>query len=238
MFGRAKVATVVAEFIGTFVLASAILAMVGRTSFPFFAAVAGGSAVALMTLIVGSVSGAHINPAVTIAMWTVRKIETTRALVFIAAQGLGGAVAWRFNEYLLGSALKNIAGAKFDWHILVAEAVGTLVFTFGFAAAVYLGYRGLKNAVTVGISYGLGIVIAAFASNGLLNPAVAVGVNSWSIAYAVGPLLGAVVGINLYAMLFDPARLVTAKASRVSVRTNSKSTKTVRKTTKKSPRRK
>lgn len=213
MFGRRKIAMVVAEFIGTFTLASAVLAMSGRTSFPFFVATAAGTTLALMVLVIGSVSGGLINPAVTVGMWTLRKITTTAAVVFIAAQMLGGLVAWRFNEYLLDSPLKNTAGEKFDWRILVAEAVGTFIFTFGVAAAVYQGYRGLKRAVTMGASLSLGILIATFASNGALNPAVAVGVHSWSLAYVVGPLVGAVLGMNLYAMVFAdrPPRAKVAK---------------------------
>lgn len=205
LFGRKKVAIVVAEFIGTFSLASAVLAMSGRTAFPFFSAVIAGGTLGLMVLAIGSVSGAHINPAVTVGMWTLRKIKTTQAVVYIAAQLLGGLAAWRFNEYLLNSPLKNIAGDKFDWRVLIAEAVGTLIFTFGIAAAVYQGYKGLRQAVAIGGSLTLGILIATFASNGALNPAVAIGVHSWSFAYVAGPLLGAILGMNLYAQLFAPA---------------------------------
>ena len=45
MFGRKKIAMLVAEFVGTFTLSSVILAMIGRTTFPFFAALAAGLAV-------------------------------------------------------------------------------------------------------------------------------------------------------------------------------------------------
>ncbi len=217
MFGRKKIAIVVAEFLGTFSLASAVLAMAGRTSFPFFPAVMAGGTLGLMVLAIGSVSGAHINPAVTVGMWTLRKIGTTSAAVYIVAQLLGGAVAWRFNEYLLNSPLKNIAGDKFDWRVLIAEAVGTFVFTFGIAAAVYQGYKGLRQAVAIGGSLTLGVLIATFASNGALNPAVALGINSWSFAYVAGPLLGSILGMNLYAQLFAPTLgLVTVSSKKTT----------------------
>ncbi len=205
MFGRKKIAMVVAEFLGTFSLASAVLAMSGRTAFPFFAAAMAGATLGLMVLAIGSVSGAHINPAVTIGMWTLRKIETTVAVVYIVAQLLGGAVAWRFNEYLLDTPLKNIAGAKFDWRVFTAEAVGTFIFTFGIAAAVYQGYKGLRQAVAIGGSLTLGVLVATFASNGALNPAVALGIHSWSFTYVAAPVLGSIIGMNLYAQLFAPA---------------------------------
>lgn len=121
-------AALVAEFVGTFILASAVLAMVGRTSFPFFAAMAASLAMTGMTLAFGSASGGYYNPAITVAAWTVRRLETARALVYIAAQMLGGVVAWTLNQWLLGTTLKNIANTTFDWRVFTAEAVGTAVF--------------------------------------------------------------------------------------------------------------
>lgn len=220
MFGREKIAMVLAEFIGTFTLASVVLAMIGRTNFPFFAAAAAAAAVALMTLVIGEISGAHLNPAITIGQWTLRKIETGRAIVFIAAQMLGGVVAWTLNEYLLNQSLKNIANASFDWRVLIAEAVGATVFSMGVAAAIYKGYKGLELALTVGASLFVGILIASFGSNGILNPAVAVGVQSWSFVYATGPIIGAIIGMNLYNLVFAPrpvkVQAVTAKKASAS----------------------
>lgn len=204
MFGRARVATVVAEFIGTFSLASVVLAMIGRTSFPFFAAVTAGGTVGLMTLVIGGVSGAHLNPAITLGLWTQRQINTVKALVYIVAQLLGGLAAWTLAEYLLNSPLKSIAGDKFDERVLIAEAIGTFVFAFGIAAAISQGYQGLKRAFTIGGSLTLGVVLATFAGNGLLNPAVALGVQSWNYAYATGPILGSIIGMGTYALLFAP----------------------------------
>lgn len=228
MFGRDKAAMVVAEFIGTFSLASVVLAMIGRTSFPFFAAVIAGGTLGLMTLVIGGVSGAHINPAITLGLWTQRQIDTAKAIVYMAAQFLGGLAAWTLSEYLLNSQLKSIAGDKFEPRVLVAEAVGTFVFAFGVAAAISQGYNGLRKAFTIGGSLTLGIVLATFASNGLLNPAVALGVQSWNYAYVTGPILGSIVGMSTYALLFAP-RVTKRKAASVS------RAKTVKKPAKKKP---
>ncbi len=206
MFGRDKLAMIVAEFIGTFSLASVVLAMVLRTNFPFFAAAAAGATLGLMVLVIGERTGAHLNPAVTIGQWTLRQIDTMQAVVFVAAQMLGGVVAWTLNEYLLDQTLKNIANTGFDARLFTAEAVGALVLGMGVAAAVTKGYAGLRAATTIGGSLALGIVLASFAGNGLINPAVAVGVQSWSFVYATAPILGCIVGMNLYAYLFAPVR--------------------------------
>jgi len=45
-------------------------------------------------------------------------------------------------------------------------------------------------------------LVASLASNAILNPAVSVGIQSWSWTYATAPLVGAVVGSNVYVMLF------------------------------------
>jgi glycerol uptake facilitator-like aquaporin len=172
-----------------------------------------------MTLVLGRVADVHLNPVVTLGLWTLRRIDTMRAVVNIVIQFLGGLVAWTLSEYLLNAPLKNIANANFDWRVLTAEAVGALVFTFGVAAALYEGYRGLKYAVTVGGSLALGVMLASFSSNALLNPAVALGVQSWSFAYLAGPLLGALVGMNLYAMLFAVPTRVTATPVKAAART-------------------
>lgn len=215
MFGRQKVAMLVAEFLGAATLTSAVYAMAVRTSFPYFAAGAAGMTVGLMVLVVGATSGAHLNPAVTVGLWTLRKIQTMQALVYIAAQMLGGVAAWRLMEYLMDSPLKDIAGKNVDWRIMVAEAVGTLIFGFAIAAATIKGYEGLQLAVTVGTGLFIGAMVAAFASNGLLNPAVALGVQSFSVSYVVAPIVGSIVGMNLYSMLFAPApvkrKVVTKK---------------------------
>lgn len=198
MFGRNKVAMIVAEFLGTFSLGSVILAMVGRTSFPFFQAAAGGAAFGLMFLVFAAIYRPQLNPALTFGLWAAQKIDTLRALVFIAAQMLGGLTAWTLNEYLLGAPLKPIAGEEFLWRIFVAEALGALVFSFGVASALAQGYKGVRLAVTAGTSLSVGILLASFASNGLINPAVALATHSWGVAYVLGPVLGAVLGANLY----------------------------------------
>lgn len=213
MFGRQKIAALVAEFVGTAVLASAVLAMAGRTSFPFFAAVIAGSVMALMVMVIGPISGAHINPALTIGLWTLRKIQTTQAIVYVAAQMLGGVAAWQLSEFLLDQPLRNTATGGIDWRILVAEAVGAFVFGLAVAAAVSRAYDTSKMAVTAGIGLTAGIVVASIAANGLINPAIAVGIQSWDWSYALGPIAGAIIGMNLYGLVLAPTVSVKSRAA-------------------------
>jgi aquaporin Z len=233
MFSRQRVAQLVAEFLGTGTLAVAVYSMMARTNFPLFSGVAAGLVLALMVFAIGSFSGAHINPAVTFGLWTVRKINTLQAVTYIVAQFLGALAAWALLKYFLGTALESTAG-KFVWKAFIAEAVGAAVFTFGLVAAVYQKYVGGQLAFTMGVSLTIGILVASMAANGIVNPAVAVGVQSWNWAYATAPFAGALVGSNLYALLFaadyPQLRRRTARASVTSVKSKS-SRSTARKTT-------
>jgi len=211
MLSRKQMTAYVAEFFGTALLTFSILA-VSRSAIgvPYFIAIGVGLTLGLLVMTIGSVSGAHVNPAVTIGMWTIRKIKSLDAILYIAAQFIGAVAAFKLYEYLVVQGVQSVAPAEFDWRTLVAEAVGAFVFTFGIAAAVYQKYEGGKLAATIGGSLFLGIIVAGVASNGILNPAAALGVQSWSRAYVAGPIIGAIVGMNLYILLFAPESSIKA----------------------------
>lgn len=202
MFDQQKISVIVAEFLGTATLTAAIYSMSIRTTFPYFYASAAALTVGVLVLMLGSVSGAHFNPAVTIGNWTLKKIDTAKALVYIAAQMLGGLAAWKLMEYLIGSPLKDVSGINIDYRIMVAEGIGALIFGLGIAAATHKAYEGIQKAVTIGTALFVGCIIASFASNGVLNPAVAYGVRSFNVSYVIAPIIGMVVGMNLYNLLF------------------------------------
>lgn len=202
MFERKNVAALVAEFIATFTLTAVVLGISGRSVFPFFIAIGAGLAVGLMVLLVGPVSGAHANPAITVGLWTKGRIQLTRGVAYIAAQVVGATVALAAYQYMIDKAVERPT-QYFDWRAFAAEALGAGVFGFGVAAAVHLKLSGGQLATAVGTSLALGILIASAGSNAILNPAVAIGVDSVGWAYIVGPVVGAVVGMNLYGAFFE-----------------------------------
>lgn len=211
MLGRAKIAMIVAELLGTAILACVVYTMVARTSFPLFAALAAGGTLGILSVTMGvGNEGVHLNPAVTLSMWTTKKSNTTHAIVRIAAQLLGGLGAWALLNYFLGHHLQSMAG-KFEWKVFTAEAIGAGVFTFGVAAAALSGLAKEKAAVVAGVSLFLGIMVASIGSNAVINPAVAIGIQSWNWAYATGPLVGGIIGVALYGLLFAPTPGKTKK---------------------------
>ena len=77
---------VLVEFFGTFLLLISILAT-GN-------AFAIGGTLALVILLIGGVSGAHVNPAVSLTMWVKGAISAGEFLAYIVAQYMGGVAAY------------------------------------------------------------------------------------------------------------------------------------------------
>ncbi len=214
MFGRKQLAILVAEFLGTGVLALVMLSVQHSTiGLPYFVALAAGLTLAVMAVTLSGNGGAHFNPAVTIGLWTIRQVKTLPAVTYIVAQMLGAWTAYYLYTYFVKTSLQPIGG-HYDGHILVAEAVGAFLVSLAFAAAVFSEAWTSKRAASVGAAYALAIVVASSVSLGIVNPAVAVSMRAFDLfdfsnwmgwgTYALGPVLGAVIGFNLYALLFAP----------------------------------
>ena len=207
---RRVIAMFVAEFLGTSMLTLAALAVIqSQIGLPYFTAAAVAMTLCVGALLFGHVSGGHFNPAITIGAWLIRKVNTLQAVSFLVAQFLGGYVGWQLFETLTKRDLSSIAGAKFEWRVMLAEMIGTFIFAMGVAAAIHRNYKGLKRAATVGASLYVGVIAASIASNAILNPALALGVQSWSRAYIVGPIVGSAVAMSIYTLLF--AQTTTAR---------------------------
>lgn len=218
MFGRKKLAALVAEFLGTATLAFVVLNVSRSTiGIPYFVAFAAGLAVVLMGVSVAT--DTHLNPALTLGLWTARRIGTVKAALYIAVQLLGGWTAYALYKYFVHGTVQHISG-NFLGRVLVAEAVGAFVFTLAAASVLYKRTWGWSRAVVVGGGYTLGIIVASAAANGFINPAVALGSNSWYWGtYVLGPVLGAIIGVNLYGLLFDNSEeVVEAKPSKAKAK--------------------
>lgn len=188
----------VVEALGTGALTLAVgLSLAG--TFPVPTPLLAALTLGLFVYTVGHISGTHINPAVTIGAWSIGKIETKPAALYLVAQMLGAAVAMALMTRLVELPALTVAG---DTMIGFAEFLGAFFFTFGIAAVVYGKTPSGLSGVVVGGSLLLGIAIAAgLGSNGVLNPAVAFGIGSFGMMYILGPILGAVCGMQAYKQL-------------------------------------
>ncbi len=217
---RLSVAPILAEFIGTAALVMVALILGQTTAVSYFIATSMAAAAVVVFALFSYISGAHTNPAITFGMWTARKIGTLRGITYVAAQLLGGVAAWQLFQYLTNHTM-HARAATFSTPVWLAEVVGTAVLGMAFAAALSKKFESMYSAVLVGAAYFVGIVIAATASSGYINPAIALGSRAWSSAYVLGPLVGALIGVNLYYFM-SGARDDAAKSSSKAVSTVSK----------------
>lgn len=212
-------AVYVAEFIATF-----LLIFVGAGSVVINAltnggvglmgiALAHGLAIALGVNAIGHISGGHINPAVTIAMFVTKRVPFARALGYIIAQLAGAAVAAKFLTIVLPMdvGLKAAWGAtllapgmSFEQGMLI-EAVLTFFLLFAvFGAAVDpRGPRSIAGFV-IGLTISMDILIGGPLTGAALNPARAFGPalvsGMWAghTIYWIGPIIGAVAAAVVY----------------------------------------
>jgi glycerol uptake facilitator-like aquaporin len=194
-----------AEMLATFSLAFAVSASLvndlGMIT-PLIAALTLG----LFVYTIGGVSGAHVNPAITVALASKDKISLPDALLYIASQLVGAIIALQLCLYLFGAEPgADMAGGT---AVGIAEALGAFFLAFGVAFAVDRG-NDLNSGLVVGGSLLLGILVAAGASNGVLNPAVSIavgGLSGLSLTYFLAPVVGALAGVWSYGYLVSGSK--------------------------------
>jgi aquaporin Z len=184
-----------AEFLGTFMLALAVgLSLAGK--FPVPTPVLAGLTLGICVYTMGAISGTHINPAITLGVLSIGKIDIKDAIGYWVAQFAGGGAAYVLTGVVLGShpAVTAADGAN----IFGAEALGAFMLAYGVSSVVHGKAPGPAAGLTIGGSLLVGILYAATISNGVVNPAVAVGIGSVSATYLIAPLVGAVAAFQIY----------------------------------------
>jgi len=209
-----------AESWGTFllVLAAAGAAMVaaktGGKVTPAAAAVAPGLMVMAVIYFMGAVSGAHVNPAVTLAFAARRNFPWTRVPGYIAAQFIGGILAVLFLRAVLGTA--GQLGATMPHDI---DAVSTffleMVLTAGLVVTILGTAAGGRNvganaAIAIGGYIALSGLWAGPITGAAMNPVrslapdIVRGDFSTSWVYVAGPLVGAMIAVGFEWILKGP----------------------------------
>ncbi len=178
-------------------------------------------AIAAVIYALGRISGAHINPAVTIALWSIGKFPGRDVVPYIVAQLIGATLGSLLFLACIGPAAATVGGlgatAPFPGigygQAILAEAIGTfllMLVIMGVAVDERAppGFAGLVIGLTVG-----GIIITIGNITGSsLNPARTfgpylgdslMGINLWQYfpIYVIGPIIGAVVAAWMYQYL-------------------------------------
>jgi aquaporin Z len=192
------------EFIGTFFLVLTIgLTVLSGTP---FAPLVIGAALMIMVYMGGHVSGAHYNPAVTLAVTLRGKLPAKEAVPYMLSQ-VAGALAAALVVRMVTS--HTFAPAPAPNASMVSAFIIELLFTFALGLVVLNAATAKKTQGNsfYGLAIGFTVVVAAFAggpiSGGAFNPAVGIGptiVNAMSGGgsfqhlwlYIAGPVLGGV----------------------------------------------
>ncbi len=218
------VGAAVAELIGTFILIStgcavAVAAILQRpTAGPgiydsLAVALAFGLALVVVVAAIGHVSGAHVNPAVTLALAVTKKFAWRYVPIYIGAQ-LAGALLGAIAVWVIyGDASRELANvaATFpaedvgDLRALVAEILVTFILVF-VIISVATDDRAPAGVAPLAVGFALacGVFIAGPVTGGSLNPARTLGpmivafdfTAVW--VYIVGPVIGAVLAALVY----------------------------------------
>ena len=168
----------ITEFLGTFFLVLTIGCSVAQGI--ALTPLAIGSCLMVVIFMGGHISGAHYNPAVSVAAWLRGRLAAKDLGYYIAAQILGGLAAAFIASFITGKTIPVAPGADYStmqW--LVVE----FLFTF-LLATVVLNVATSKDHPTnsfYGLAIGFTVTVGAIAvgpiSGGAFNPAVAISLN-------------------------------------------------------------
>jgi glycerol uptake facilitator protein len=177
-----------------------------------------GLAIAVGIYAFARVSGAHFNPAITVALWAVRKFPSKDVVPYILAQLVGATIASLLFALCIGSpavALKLGATAPFYGvgygQAIIVEAVGTFLLMLAVMAVAVdkratPGFAGL----IIGLSVTASLTLISNITGGSINPArtfgpylgntLLGGANLWIYfpIYVIGPIAGALVAAFIY----------------------------------------
>lgn len=195
------------EFIGTFFLVLTVgMAVMAPNGAGLLAPLAIGSALAVMVYAGGHISGAHYNPAVSLAIFLRGKLTSTDLGLYWVAQVLGGVVAAFTAIYLKGGAAAN------PMHLSIQAVLAEFLFTFALCFVVLNVATAKETAGNSYFGFAIGFVVLAGAyavgtiSGGAFNPAVAVGASimnltAWSDIWMF--LVGNFAGAAVAALVFN-----------------------------------
>lgn len=189
-----------------------------------FIGLAHGIALLIAVYTIGRLTGAHINPAVTIAHWATRRIEAKKVIPYILGQLVGASVAgfallalWTSsgNTGLVRTAHATFLGGTVPANefglgaVLLAEIVGTAILVFTVFGATDKNADQAHAGLAIGFALAALIWVMGPISGGSFNPArtwgptIASAVfsltplgNLW--IYVIGPILGGLLGGFLY----------------------------------------
>lgn len=227
-----KIAAYVTEFIGTFFLVLTIgLVIRGtKTAEPApLAPIAIGSVLMVMIYMGGHVSGAHYNPAVSVAVLLRGKMTVPDFFIYVVVQLIGGFLAAYTVYVILG---KTFAPMPDPEASTTTALLVEILFTFALALVVLNSATAPKTqgnsfyGLAIGFTVLVGAVAGGGVSGGAFNPSVGTGpslVNriydpagtlKFVWIYWVGPMIGGILAAGVYKLQNPEVVVVKTSAER------------------------
>ncbi|XP_076937216.1 aquaporin NIP2-1-like [Bidens hawaiensis] len=211
-FSRKVVAEVVATFLLVFVTcgSAALATSDERKVSQLGASVAGGLIVTVMIYAVGHISGAHMNPAVTLAFATVGHFPWIQVPIYTAAQFTGSILA-SFALRIMLEPITNLGTTTpsgTGLQALIMEIIVTFSMMFVTSAvATDSKAVGELAGMAVGSAVCITSILAGPVSGGSMNPVRTIGpaiasnnyTGIW--VYIVGPVIGTLSGVSCYTFI-------------------------------------
>lgn len=159
------IGAVLGEIIGTMILSIVILAMGLEPIYLVFTLL-------FVTLVIYPISGAHLNPLVTLGAMVTRRVSAVRGVFYIIAQLIGAMLGWLIVQCLVGMAtadtvdsavaattIKAITDSSKLGGLIAVEAIGAVIYGFAFARA----FKFKKSAFTFSAVVSTGVFTALLA---------------------------------------------------------------------------
>jgi len=207
---RPALAELIGTFILTFIGAGAIATSNASGIGTLGIALAHGLALMVIIYSLGSISGAHVNPAVTISLALTGKVEWDRAGVYLVAQLIGATAAAGLLAYIVGS---NVGLGETTGSLTATDPFKTMVveafLTFFLVTAVYasgvLNRNGNLAGVAIGLVLTMDILMGGALTGASMNPARTIGpaIVTGNFGYIPWYIIGPIVGGGAAAFLYD-----------------------------------
>ena len=219
-----------AELVGTFAL---VFVAAGSVCADFYLRQAGGQGLGLLGISIAFgvvvtaviyamsyISGAHVNPAVTISFWITRRMDPNTAIMYIISQIAGATLAGLALKTLFPDAIKTVYLGTCMLAPGVSTARGILmefIITFLLVFTIYgtlidkrasAGFAGVAIGFVVLIGSLIGGTISGGGANPVrvFGPAIASGQFTHHYVWWVGPILGGIAAAFVYDKLFAESR--------------------------------
>jgi aquaporin NIP len=163
-----------------------------------------GLIVAAMIYTLGDISGAHLNPAVTIAFWVAKKFPTKEIAPYIISQGVGAFLASLILKFLFPSStmLGATMPAGSEMQSFILELILTFILMF---VIIHVATGSKEQGMFAGLAIGSVVLLEAMFAGPIcgasmnpirsLSPAIVSGHTEHLWIYILAPILGAVLAV-------------------------------------------